>query len=178
MTALDVMPLTPRGRDDDEYRMLILDTLAYALAETDSDGSQLAEIERLSKGDKVKKLLVALTYAKAGEPDAAIAAFESARLLDRDDPQTVKSYGLYLEGIRQEEAAEQMLRRAYSLNSEDEEVARPPCAALASSPARPSLSKTQLAKPAMPLGPLPQVRVKEADATEPDAVEDPQAGLN
>ena len=178
MTALDVMPLSPRGRADDEYRFLIVNSLAFALAQTDTDGTQLAEIERLSKGDKVKKLLVAMTYAKAGEPDAAIAAFESARRLDRQDPQIVKAYGLYLESIRQEEAAEQMLRRAYSLDPQDEEVAAG-LRRLGIIPGPAILSKTQLATPAMPLGPLPPVKVKVVREGESAAAPtDPQAGLN
>ncbi len=160
MTALDVMEFSPRGQSDPEFKLIIIDELAGALAEVDHDGHQLAEIERLATGNKTKKLLVALTHGKAGRPDAAIASFREARSLDRTDPQIAKSFGLYLEGIQQELAAEEMLRRAYALNPQDEEVAAA-LRRLGIIPGPAILSKNQLTRPTMPLGPLPQVSLSD-----------------
>ena len=165
-TALDVMKLTPRGQNDDEFRALITSEYARALAEVDTDGTQLATIEKTSAGNKQKKLLIALTHAKAGRPDAAIGAFTSAMRLDRasdeQDPFIAKSFGLYLEGIQQDDMAEQVLRRAYSIAPGDEEVAAA-LRRLGIVPGPAILSKNDLAKPAMPLGPLPQIKVKVAE---------------
>ena len=188
-TALDVMPLTLAGQADDEYRFLIIDELAGALAAVDADGTRLAQVERGSKGDKYRKLLVALTHAKAGRPDAAIGSFTEAVRLDRmdadegeQDARIAKAFGLYYESLQQPDAAEAALRLAYSIDPRDEETA----AALRRLDVIPGpaiLSKTQLAKPGVPLGPLPELKLNRVDGEadpappEPDYLTD-VAGLN
>lgn len=165
-TALDVMSLTPRGQNDREYRILILNEYARALAEVDTDGSLLAQIEKTSAGNKQKKLLIALAHAEAGRPDPAIGSFRSAMRLDRmsedQDPQIAKSFGLYLESIQQEAFAEEVLRRAYSLAPGDEEVAAA-LRRLGVVPGPAILSKNDLVPPVVPRGPIPQMRLKDAE---------------
>lgn len=162
--GLSVMELTPHGRADDQFRALLVDALSGTLAESDVDGSQLAQIEKLSKGNPTLKLLVAMTHAKAGRPDNAIAGFESATTLDRRNPEIAKQYGLYLESLQQEEAATKVLRRAYALNTTDEEVAAA-LTRLGIIPGPSLLSRIDLATPALPLGPLPEIRVVEQPQT-------------
>ncbi len=170
-TALEVMPLTHSGQNDDQFRFFIVDELSSALAEHDSDGAQLTAIEGRSSGDKTLKLLVAMTYAKGGDPDNAIRTFNEAVLLDRDDPQIPKQFGLYLESIAQADYAQQQLRRAYRLNSQDEEVAAA-LRRLGIIPGPAILSATQLSKPTVPLGPLPEVKwEKQAQQQGADAGE-------
>lgn len=171
-TGLEVMPLTHRGQADDEYRFYLVDALSGALAEYDADGSQLAQIERKSTGDKTAKLLVAMTHAKAGRPDNAVAAFGEASTLDRRDPQIAKQYGLYLASIRQEQAAEQQLRRAYRLNTQDEEVAAA-LRRLGVVPGPAVMSSTELSKPPVPLGPLPEIKWSEITGREETGDEAP-----
>ena len=155
-TALDVMALSPSGRGDVEYRTLIVEEYARALAEVDADGSRVAAIEQNSTGDVWRKLLVAQAHAKAGRPDAAIAAFRAARGLDRDNAHVAKAYGLYLESIRQDAAAEEVLRRAYALAPQDAQVAAA-LVRLGVVPGPAILSKNNLARPLVPLGPLPEI---------------------
>jgi tetratricopeptide (TPR) repeat protein len=157
-TALQVMELSASGQSDDAYRIMIIEDLARALSETDADGSKLAAIEARSKGDAWLKLLIARTHAESGRPDAAINAYQSARRLDRGNALIAKSFGLYLESVRQEVAAEEVLRRAYALDPRDEEVAAG-LRRMGVVPGPSIRSKNDLARPAMPLGPLPQVKL-------------------
>ena len=166
-TALEVMPLSLSGQDDDEFRFTIVDSFSRVLADHDPDGTQLAQIEQKGKGNKTYKLLAAMTHARAGRPDNAIESFNEAFALDRNDPQVAKQYGLYLQSIAQKDAAEYYLRRAYRLNTRDEEVA----AALIREgivPGPALLSATELSKPALPLGPLPEVKFNKEPAAAPD----------
>ena len=182
-TGLEVMPLTVHGADDAEFRFLLTDALSSVLAEHDPDGSQLAQIEKTSKGDKHAKLLIAMTHAKAGRPDNAINAFQEAANLDRHDPQIFKQYGLYLASLRQEESAVKVLTRAYALNTQDQQVASA-LQELGVVPGPSLMSKVELAKPAVPLGPLPQINIAEkpeetgkqpGGETAPEAAQDGQA---
>ena len=167
-TALEVMPLTLSGRDDDEMRFYIIDALSGALAEHDTDGSQLAQIEAKSKGNQAYKLLIAMTYAKSGHPDSAIESFNEAVALDRQDPQAPKQYGLYLESIAQSDQAVYQLKRAYRLNTQDEEVAAA-LLRLGIVPGPAILSATELSKPMVPLGPIPEYKWREKPAQTPQA---------
>ena len=90
-TALEVMPLSHSGKEDDQTRFEIVDALSGALAAHDTDGSLLVQIESKSKGNKTLKLLSAMTYAKAGDPDNAIQRFNEAVNLDREDPYATKT---------------------------------------------------------------------------------------
>lgn len=162
-TALEVMPLSLSGRDDEEYRFLIVDALSSALADHDPDGSQLSQIEVRSKGNQTLKLLIAMTHAKAGRPDNAIESFNEAFTLDRNDPQTSKQYGLYMESIAQKDPAEYYLRRAYRLNTQDEEVAEA-LLRLGIIPGPALMSATELSKPPIPLGPLPEIKWNQPPA--------------
>lgn len=161
-TALDVLPLTPIGRTDTEYRQLIINEYARTLADVDTDGTMTDELDRRAKGDVTMKLLVARTHGEAGRPDAAIASFQEARRLDREDQIVAKQYGLYLESIRQDAAAEEVLRRAYALDSRDTEVAAA-LRRLGIVPGPAILSRNDLAKPKIPLGPLPEVKLHDPD---------------
>jgi tetratricopeptide (TPR) repeat protein len=173
-TALEVMPLTHEGRSDDAIRFAIIDALSGALAEHDPDGSQLAQIEQKAKGDGSLKLLIAMTYAKSGHPDSAIQSFNEAIALDRDDPQVSKQFGLYLESIAQDDHALKQLRRAYRLNTQDEEVAAA-LLRLGVVPGPAILSATELSKPIVPLGPIPEVKWGEKQAQTPNREATPQA---
>lgn len=160
--ALDAMPLTLRGQNDVEYRRLIVTGLARQLAVADPSGQFLANYEKQSKGNATLKLLVAHAHAEAGRPDAAMAAFASARAIDRDDAGIAKDYGLYLAALGMNEQAETVLTQAYALNTRDDEVA----AALRRYDIVPGpalLSKNDLARPAIPVGPLPEVKLRDPD---------------
>jgi len=165
-TALETMRLSERSRNDEMYRQLIVEEYARALAEADADGALVLDVDRRSKGDLERKLIVAKASALTGRPDAAIEAYEAARQLDRRDAYVAKSYGLYLESIRQDDAAEAMLAKAYALDTGDQEVAAA-LQRLGIVPGPALLSSNDLARPKLPLGPLPQVRLVDPDG-EPD----------
>ncbi len=174
-TALDTRAMTARGRADEAYRELIVDEFARTLAAADIDGSMIAGIDAKSKGDVTRKIVVAKAQAASGKPDAAIAAFQEARRLDKEDLYVARSFGLYLESIRQDVAAEEMLTQAYRIDPSDNEVAAG-LVRLGIVPGPAILSRNQLAKPALPLGPLPEVRVVDPDGkqAEGEAVFDPE----
>ena len=162
-TALEVMPLSHSGKEDDQTRFEIVDALSGALAAHDTDGSLLVQIESKSKGNKTLKLLSAMTYAKAGDPDNAIQRFNEAVNLDREDPYATKQFGLYLESIAQADDAEYQLRRAYRLNTQDQEVAAA-LRRLGVVPGPAILSATELSKPKIPQGPIPEIKWGEKPA--------------
>ena len=169
-TALEVRNVTPAGKNDDEYRLAIIDALATALAEYDTDGTTLATYEHSEQGmTPDRALLVAKTHARAGRPEEAIAAYRVAVKTDPEDQQIVKDYGLYLESLQQEAAAEAVLRIAYRLNTADEDVAAA-LLRLGVVPGPAILSRSELSTPYTPLGPLPEWR-KQMTLPEREAAE-------
>jgi tetratricopeptide (TPR) repeat protein len=158
-TALDVQKRTAPGREDEVMRVKIIDALAQAMAkghdrtlqDTGTPGRpQTAE----------NKYIQAKAFAYLGDADSAIDAYNKAVLLDRKDFAIAKDFGLYLEkipGMRND--ATRQLKRAYQLNQKDEEVV----AALRRVGIVPGPSlkdQDQLAKPSVPVGPLPEMDVK------------------
>jgi tetratricopeptide (TPR) repeat protein len=161
-TALEVRKASRRGNADEPYRQLIIDEYARALAMLDDGGRSINDLQDRAGGDVDLTLVAAKANAAAGLPDAAITDFQTARKLDKKDQFVAKSYGLYLESMRQDIAAEEVLTQAYRLDTTDAEV----IAGLNRLGIRPGpaiLSRNELAKPTVPLGPLPQVRVKDPD---------------
>ena len=161
-TALEVRTITPAGKNDEEYRIAIINALATALAEYDTDGTILSSYEN-SGLNTDRALLVAETYAKSGRPDEAIAAYRTAVNVAKEDPQVMKSYGLYLESLKQDAAAEAVLRTAYRLDTTDQDVAAA-LLRLGVVPGPAILSRGELSTPYMPLGPLPEWRKQETFA--------------
>jgi tetratricopeptide (TPR) repeat protein len=92
----------------------------------------------------------------SGDADAAIAAYDQAALMDPTNFWIAKDYGLYLEQLGQGRMADPHLRRAYALNSTDEDVA----AALRrlNVVPGPSLKEQQdLVNRPVPKGPIPPI---------------------
>ena len=155
-TTLQVMDHSLEGRGDRPFRAKVIDALASAIAREPDHSGDLSIIERQPRTPETA-LLLAKIYRQTGDADGAINCFEQAQHLDTQDAAIAKDYGLYLEQLGQTQRAETQLRRAYALNTKDEEVA----AALRRLGIVPGPSLLQgdaaLAKPALPLGPLPEV---------------------
>jgi Flp pilus assembly protein TadD len=154
-TALQVMDGSFEGKGDIAMRQKVAAGLANAIAcESDRSGD-LAMIERGPKTVE-NKLMVARIYRKTGDADSALVRYEEAQQLDPMDQIVAKEYGLYLEQLGQMQKADPQLRRAYALNSRDEEVA----AALRRLGVVPGPSlkgEDGLERPFVPLGPLPEM---------------------
>jgi tetratricopeptide (TPR) repeat protein len=158
-TALDVQKRTAPGREDQAMRVKIIDALAQTMAKGyDRTLQDSGSPTRPQTAEN--KYIQAKAFAYLGDADSAIDAYNKAVLLDRKDFAIAKDFGLYLEkipGMRND--ATRQLKRAYQLNQKDQEVV----AALRRVGVVPGPSlkeQDQLAKPSVPVGPLPEMDVK------------------
>lgn len=157
--ALDVQKRTMPGREDEAMRVKIIDALAQAIARG-NDGTFQDDAMAHRPRTAENKYVEAKAYAYMGDVDSAIEAFNQAVLLDKKDFAIAKDYGLFLEklpGMRNDAAKQ--LKRAYQMKPKDEQVV----AALRRVGVVPGPSlkeQEQLAQPALPKGPLPEVDIK------------------
>lgn len=154
-TCLEVMSRSLEGKGDLEFRGKVVDALAAAIARQPEHSGDVSAIEKAPRTAE-NAFLLAKIYRQTGDADSAISCFEQAQQIDPQDPKIAKEYGIYLEQLGQTRRADTQLRRAYSLNSKDEEVA----AALRRLGVVPGPSlkgEAGLEKPVLPLGPLPEV---------------------
>ena len=154
-TCLNVMDHSLEGKGDREVRQKVVSAYASAISREPEKSGDLAALERQTRTAE-NAFILAQIYRQTGDADMAITRFEQAQQIDPADPQIAKEYGLYLEQLRQNDKAQNQLRRAYTLNSRDEEVA----AALRRLGVVPGPSlkgEAGLEKPIIPLGPLPEV---------------------
>jgi Tfp pilus assembly protein PilF len=159
-TARQTINLTLEGKEDNATRQNILNGLAGAIAKSDQRDIETDEAvkEAQTKQSAEAYLLLGKVYALRGDADSAIDAFNRANLLEPNNFLVVKDYGLYLERIGQRQRAEGVLRRAYSLDSTDQQVN----AALRRIGVVPGPSikgQNQLARPIIPKGPIPEMNV-------------------
>jgi tetratricopeptide (TPR) repeat protein len=159
-TARQTINLTLEGKEDNATRQNILTGLAGAIAKSDQRDIETNEAvqDAESKQNAESWLLLGKIYAYRGDADSAIDAFNRAALLEPNNFMVLKDYGLYLERIGQRQRAESPLRRAYTLDSNDEQVN----AALRRIGVIPGPSikdQSQLARPIVPKGPIPELHV-------------------
>lgn len=159
-SALDVQKRTLPGKEDEAMRVKIIDALAQSMAK--GYDRTLQDTGSPNKPQTAEnKYVQAKAFAYLGDADSAIDAYNKAVLLDKKDFAIAKDFGLYLEqmpGMRHE--ATRQLKRAYQLNHRDQQV----ISALRRQGVVPGPSlkeQEQLAKPAIPKGPLPEVDVKK-----------------
>ena len=81
-----------------------------------------------------------------------------AALHDPSDFYIAKDYGLYLEELGQTETADVQLRRAYQMNSKDPEIVAA-LRRIGTVPGPGLKDKKELARPAIPQGPLPELKM-------------------
>jgi tetratricopeptide (TPR) repeat protein len=157
-TSLDVQQGTYDGRKDVVFRRKTLDGLAIAIAKSPTRNEEIAMIEQKNAGREKAEdaLLLARIYFYSGDADSAIECYNRAALLDPEDALISKEVGLYFEKIGQTKNAEPLLKRAYTANPQDAEVTAA-LRRLGIVPG-PSLKEERaLAKPPMPLGPIPEL---------------------
>src|SRR5205085_10808157 len=105
-----------------------------------------------------QKFITAKVYRNLGDADLALTNYQQANQLDPNDFAIAKEYGLYLVSTGQPESARPVLKRAYAMNSKDEEVA----SALRKMNVVPGPSlkeQNELVKPPLPQGPIPEANL-------------------
>jgi tetratricopeptide (TPR) repeat protein len=167
-TAVEVMPVTLEGKQDETFRMTVIDALAECVNQAPSREQEVAALEDSANTSQRANdwFVVARTHAMTGDADSAIDAYSRAVLAGPKDKQITRSYALYLEKIGQTRRAEPVLRRAYQLNPQDAEVADA-LRRVGVVPGPSLLEEQKLVQPIVPKGPIPELelRVKENPAS-------------
>ena len=150
--------LTLEGQENKQFRLLTLDGLANVVAKHDPKDVELDLLENKAKSGKVAEnwFVVAKVYRLRGDVDSALDAYNRAALMDQKDFGIMKEYALYLEQVGQIPRATQSLRKAYALNNTDPEV-NAALRRVGIVPGPAVNSQTQLARPYLPQGPLPEL---------------------
>ncbi len=120
--ALDLMEALPWGKRDDEFRQLVLDTYASAVARYDDREGELNEIEKRAGENPTANnwFLLAKCYRLRGDADNALIAYRKAALTDNWDFFIRKEAGLYLlDPLGQRQEATYYLLQAHRLNPND-----------------------------------------------------------
>ena len=164
-TALDVRKRTLPGKEDEAMRVKIIDALGRSMAAAGGHGfgAEPAGASSSSAGrqsNAEEKYIAAKAFQYMGDADSAIETYQQASMLDKKDFAIAKDYGLYLEKLpSMREQAVKQLKRAYQLNTQDQQVIM----ALRRNGVVPGPSlkePEQLARPAVPKGPLPEMDIK------------------
>jgi tetratricopeptide (TPR) repeat protein len=124
-TALEVMSHTPAGRFDDEFRLIVLDTLAEAIAQHDLGETELNKAENRAKTSQKAEdwFMLAKVYRIKGDADMAMDCYRRAAKWDNTSFPIRKEFGLYLlDPLNQRPEAEYYLRQAYRIEPNDEAV--------------------------------------------------------
>jgi tetratricopeptide (TPR) repeat protein len=159
-SCLDTRKVTLAGKADETIQAKALDGLAHAIVSSDEGDVEIDQVEqraRTAGGAKSAQefFLLAKVYRYRKLPDMALDYYNRACLQDNQNFTYLKEYGLYLEQLQQRAQAETALRQAYAIKDDDAEVN----AALQRQGVVPGLAlknKSDLAKPMLPKGPLPE----------------------
>jgi tetratricopeptide (TPR) repeat protein len=156
--SLGAQPLTLAGQEDKAQKLTTIDALAACIAKRDTNDSELNVIDKQAKASNQPwdYLLLAKIYQDRGDADSALDAYNRAALTDPKDFTIIKEYGLYCEQAGQTQRATQQLRKAYALNPNDEQV-NAALYRLHIVPGPGLKDESALVKPAIPVGPLPEV---------------------
>ena len=155
-TTLITMSNSMEGKGDIQTRQKVAAAMASAIAKEADHSGDIAVIERQQPRTVENALMLARIYRQTGDADTAITRYEEAQTIDPKDAIVAKEYGLYLLQLGQTQKADAQLRAAYALNSSDEEIAAA-LRRLGVVPGPSLKSEDALEKPAVPLGPLPEV---------------------
>lgn len=167
-SALDTMSLTLEGREDKAFRERILDGLAGAIAKADSRDAEIDKLLTQAKANPTAQIFVLLAriYRNSQDADSALDAYNRGALQEPRNFDVLKEYGLYLEQLGQNQRAEVVLRQAYTLNPNDNDV-NGALRRLGVIPGPSIKEQNQLAEPLIPRGPIPRVRMPGEDRNAP-----------
>ena len=157
-TAREVMSIDGFGQQDTKMKYQVLDGLASAIASSDTRDSDInaAVAKAQSRQSADDYLLLAKIYVNRGDADSAIDAYDRAAMIDPENFYVAKEYGLYLLRLGQNQKAEIPLRRAYAIDSTDQQVADA-LRQIGVVPGPSIKDQDALAKPLIPNGPIPEV---------------------
>jgi tetratricopeptide (TPR) repeat protein len=159
-SCLDTRTVTLAGQEDQAIQGKAIEGLAQAIVNSDDGDVEINQVEqraRVAGGVKSAQefFLLAKVYRYRKLPDMALDYYNRACLQDNRNFTYLKEYGLYLEQLQQTAQAQATLRQAYAVNTDDMEVS----AGLQRLGIVPGLAlkdKSDLAKPIIPKGPLPE----------------------
>jgi tetratricopeptide (TPR) repeat protein len=179
-TSLEVQPRTLAGKEDKSQRLATINALAVCISKADNRDAETNLIEQAARnGNRAQDwLLLAKIHQNRGDADSALDAYNRGALSDPQDFTVAKENGLYLEQVGQTGKAKQQLRRAYTLNQNDEQVNQA-LRRLNIIPGPGLKDENALVKPPIPQGPLPEVDLSKfrigggAEKTEPQAQPEP-----
>lgn len=154
-TTLEVMNSSMEGKGDSKFRSRVVNSYAEAIGREPDRTGDLGALENRPPSVETCFILAKI-YRQNGDADSAISRFQQAQQLDPRNSDVAKEYGLYLEQLGQTQRAEAQLRRAYTLNSNDDEV-NAALRRLGIIPGPSLKGDDGLEKPMLPLGPLPEV---------------------
>src|SRR6185436_5275696 len=161
-TSLQVQAKDIEGKRDIPFRQNTLNGLASAIAKCDMQDQETNDVERRAQNNSSAEdwFVLAKIFAYRGDPGSAIDAYNRAYLTDPNDFYIAKEYGLYLEHAGQAQRSELPLRKAFALNSQDEEVNNA-LRRVGVVPGPGLLDENSLAKPIVPRGPIPELDVNK-----------------
>lgn len=149
------------GRYDDAMREKIVLGLASAVSKSDSSHVEIDQIQKEAQSNQSAEdwFLVAKVLDLRGDADSAIDAYNHAVALAPNDFLINKDFGLFLVRVGQGPQAQRPLERAYSVKQDDQQVNNA-LRQIGVVPGPSLKDETQLARPIIPKGPIPEVKVQ------------------
>lgn len=174
-TSLDVQTTTLEGKEDKAFRANTIDGLARVIAKNDSGDTELDTIEQKARETQSGEWFFCLAkiYRYKGDADSAIDSYNRAALLSPKDFYIAKDHGLYLEQAGQTQLAIAPLKKAYAINSQDQDV-NAALRRIGIVPGPGLLDESQLAKPPVPKGPIPPMNEWHAHQNTPRRATSPE----
>lgn len=128
-SALKVMRETPAGREDADFRQIIMNTLASSIVRHDSNmleqellSTLAADSSRSARERAENYFLLAKTERYRGDADSALLAYFKGSELDAEDFWLQKEAGLYMLQMGKNNQAVKPIQRASKINSRDPDV--------------------------------------------------------
>lgn len=172
-SALKVMRETPAGREDVDFRQIVMNTLASIIVRNDANmleqellSKQAADTALDSRERAEDYFLLAKIERYRGDADSALMAYFKGSELDTQDFWLQKEAGLYMLQMGKNNQAAIAIGRASKLNSRDPEVV----AAMGQLQLRGPLALTDsgiTARPRLTPRPLPAVSLAVAQPVTP-----------
>lgn len=160
-SCLDVMTRTYAGQDDAAFRVRCMDALAISIGKNSNKATEIDKLEKeavTARKPAEVFFILAKTFRHGGDAESALEYYSRAALQDNKNFLLLKEYGLYLDQLQQTQKSSIVLRQAYALDPKDQEVQ----AVLRRQGIIPGPSlkeQTDLARPVLPVGPLPEVNL-------------------
>jgi len=123
--ALEILPNTYGGKNDEEFRQQIMAGYAESIARFDKRDIELNALEKRAETTQraQEPLIIAKVYRIRGDADLAILAYKRATNWSPSDFAIRKEFGLYLyDTLHQNRDGEYQLKLAYRLDANDKEV--------------------------------------------------------